>query len=152
RAADSLSQMLASQTYQNYAYGVVLRDLDTLAGGLANLDQDVRAGATRDRLQWDVQALSDTATRVGPQLQNGGQSYYTRLYWQSVESSLDQVRSTLGVATYAPPIAGPLNGNIGGIGSVPASGSTTYLRPTPLHESLLPLADQATSQIDIFLA
>src|SRR5205823_9808138 len=77
---------------------------------------------------------------------------YTRLYWQSVESSLDQVRSSLGVATYAPPIAGPLNGNIGGIGSVPAPGSTTYLRPTPLHESLLPLADQASSQIDIFLA
>src|SRR5205085_4086042 len=44
RATDSLIQILTSQAYQNYSYSVVLRDLDTLATRLANLDQSIRSG------------------------------------------------------------------------------------------------------------
>jgi hypothetical protein len=132
RATESLIQMLTSQTYQNYAYSVVLRDLDTLAARLTSFEQTIRSSTSRERLSWELQSVRDIADRIRPQLQAGRPPYFARLYWQSVESNLDQLRDVLG-------------------GS-PGSGSSVVLRPTPLHESLLPLLDQATSQIDVFLA
>jgi hypothetical protein len=131
RATESLIQTLTSQAYQNYTYSVVLRDLDTLASRLAAVEQAIRSGTSRDRLQWEVQAVGDSAERVRAQLASSRLPYSPRLYWQSVESSLTQLRETLGVT---------------------GGGSSTVLRPTALHESLRPLLDQATSQIDIFLA
>ena len=130
RATESLIQSLTSQAYQNYSYNVALRDLDTLASRLAALEQAVRTGASRDRLQWEVQAIDDSASRVRTQLASSRLPYSPRLYWQSVESSLAQLRETLGVS----------------------GGGSTVLRPTAMHESLRPLLDQATSQIDVFLA
>ena len=38
------------------------------------------------------------------------------------------------------------------MGATSTTNPTTLLRPTALHESLLPLLDQAASQIDVFLA
>ena len=132
RATDSLTQLLTSQAYQDYTYSVVLRDLDTLASQLSAFDQAIRSGTSRDRLSWQVQSLRDIADRIRPQLSAGGrQPYFTRLYWQSVLSSLDQIRDSLGV---------------------PVDGTSTVFRPTALHQRLLPLLDQAASQLDVFLA
>jgi hypothetical protein len=135
RATESLIQTLTSQSYQDYSYNVVLRDLDTLASRLAGLDPLVRSGASRDRIALEVQGLSDSANRIRTQLDTGRLPYTARLFWQSVDSSLAQLRDTVGVA------------NIGGIVD-----TSTLLRPTTLHESLLPLLDQAASQLDVFLA
>ena len=130
RATESLIQSLTSQAYQNYSYNVALRDLDTLASRLAALEQAVRTGTSRDRLQWEAQAIDDSASRVRTQLASSRLPYSPRLYWQSVESSLTQLRETWGVS----------------------GGGSTVLRPTALHENLRPLLDQAISQIDVFLA
>jgi hypothetical protein len=132
RAAESLIQTLTSQSYIDYSYNVVLRDLDTLASRLASLDPLVRSGAPRDRVSWEVQTLVDSAARIRTQLGTSRLPYSARLYWQSLESSLTLLRDSAGVA--------------------PGAGSTTLLRPTTLHENLLPLLDQAASQIDVFLA
>lgn len=131
RATESLIQTLTSEAYQDYTYNVVLRDLDTLAARLAALEPVVRSGASRDRLQVEVQSLADSANRVQSQLTTGRLPYSARLYWQSLQSSLAQLRDTLGVAATSP---------------------STVLRPTPTHDSLLPLIDQAAAQIDVFLA
>lgn len=133
RAAESLIQTLTSQSYQDYSYNIVLRDLDTLASRLANLDPLVRSGASRERLAWEVQSLGDGAERIRSQLGTGRLPYSARLYWQSLDSSLALLRDSVGVAASN-------------------AGSTTLLRPTTLHESLLPLLDQAAAQIDVFLA
>jgi hypothetical protein len=132
RATESLIQTLTSQTYQDYTYNVVLRDLDTLASRLAGLDPLVRSGMSQDRLQWEVQSILDSGDRVRSQLTANRLPYSARLYWQSVESSLAQLRDSLGVAN--------------------TPSSTTMLRPTAFHDSLLPLLDQAASQIDVFVA
>jgi hypothetical protein len=131
RATESLIQTLTSQAYQNYSYNVVLRDLDTLASRLAAFEQNVRGGVPLDRLSWEVQALNDIAGRVFTQLATGRMPYSVRLYWQSIDSSLGQIRDIVGVG---------------------AGNSSVVLRPTPLHDNLLPLLDQAASQIDTFLA
>lgn len=129
RATQSLIQLLTSQAYQSYTYSVVLRDLDTFAANVAQFDDLARRGTSRQRLQWELDALRDQTDRIEPQLLAGRPPYFVRLYWQSVESSLDQLRETLG-----------------------ASGSgSTVLRPTPLHEQLIPLVDQAIGQVDVFL-
>ncbi len=135
RATESLIQTLSSQAYQDYSYNVILRDLDTLASRLAGLDPLVRSGASRDRVALEVQAVSDSANRIRAQLDTGRLPYTARLFWQSVDSSLAILRDSVGVA------------NIGGIVD-----TSTLLRPTTLHESLLPLLDQAASQLDVFLA
>lgn len=135
RATESLIQTLTSQTYQDYSYNIVLRDLDTLASRLAGLDPLVRSGASRDRVALEVQGISDSANRIRAQLDTGRLPYTARLFWQSVDSSLTQIRDTVGVA------------NIGGIVD-----TSTLMRPTTLHENLLPLLDQAASQLDVFLA
>lgn len=135
RATESLIQTLTSQSYQDYSYNVVLRDLDTLASRLAGLDPLVRSGISRDRIAVEVQGISDSADRIRQQFNTGRLPYTARLYWQSFDSSLAQIRDSVGV------------GNIGGIVD-----SATLLRPTSLHENLLPLLDQAASQIDVFLA
>jgi hypothetical protein len=133
RAADSLIQTLTSQSYQDYSYNVVLRDLDTLASRLASLDPLVRSGATRDRVAPELQILGDSMERIRGQLSTGRLPYAAQLYWQSLDSSLAQLRDSVGVAA-------------------PLAGSTTLMRPSSLHENLLPLLDQAAAQIDVFLA
>jgi len=133
RAADSLIQTLTSQSYQDYSYNVVLRDLDTLAARLASLDPLVKSGATRDRVALEVQSLGDNQERIRGQLGTGRLPYAARLYWQSLDSSLALLRDSVGVAA-------------------PLAGSNTLLRPSALHENLLPLLDQAAAQIDIFVA
>lgn len=132
RAAESLIQTLTSQSYQNYSYNVVLRDLDTLASRLASLDPLVRSGAPRDRVSLEVQGLVDSGERIRAQLGTDRLPYAARLYWQSLDSSLMLLRDSAGV--------------------LPTASSTTLLRPTALHENLIPLLDQATMQIDVFLA
>jgi hypothetical protein len=131
RGTESLIQMLTSQAYQNYSYSIMLRDLETLAARLASLEQSVRSGLSRERLAWEVQSCRDIAARIRPQLQANRPPYFARLYWQSVESSLEQLRESAGSAS---------------------GSSSTVLRPTALHESLLPLLDQTVSQSDVFLA
>src|SRR5262245_31346330 len=128
RATESLIQTLTSGAYQDYTYNVALRDLDTLASRLAGLEPLVRSGASRDRIAWEVQSVADSGERVRAQLGTGRLAHSARLYWQSVDSNLAQIRETLGVSATA--------------------SSATMLRPTAFHESLLPLIDQAASQID----
>jgi len=135
RATESLIQTLTSQSYQDYSYNIVLRDLDTLASRLAGLDPLVRSGASRDRVALEVQNISDSEARIRAQLDTGRLPYTARLFWQSIDSSVAQLRDAVGVA------------NIGGIVD-----TSTLLRPTNLHENLLPLLDQAASQLDVFLA
>jgi hypothetical protein len=132
RATESLIQTLTSGAYQDYTYNVALRDLDTLASRLAGLEPLVRSGASRDRIAWEVQSVIDSGERVRSQLGTGRLPYSARLYWQSVDSNLTQLRETFGVSATA--------------------GSATMLRPTAFHESLLPLIDQAALQIDVFIA
>jgi hypothetical protein len=129
RGTQSLVQLLTSQSYNSYTYSVVLRDLDTFSANLVNFDNLARRGTDRQRLQWELDALRTQADRIEPQLLAGRPPYFVRLYWQSVKSSLDQMRDTLGAST----------------------GGSTVLRPTPLHESIRPLVDQAISQVDVFL-
>jgi hypothetical protein len=132
RATESLIQTLTSQAYQDYSYNIVLRDLDTLAARLAGLEPLVRSGTSRERIGWEVDGVADSAERIRTQLGTNRLPYSARLFWQSVDSSLAQIRETVG-ATGRPT-------------------STTLLRPTTLHESLLPLLDEAASQIDVFIA
>ena len=131
RATESLIQVLTSQAYQDYTYHVALRELDALAFRLAGLEPLVRSGVSRSRLQWEVQGLADSMTRIQTQFRSGRLPYTARLYWQSLESSLAQLREAVGLTS---------------------SVSTSVLRPSPFHESLLPLLDQAAAQIDVFLA
>ena len=132
RATESLIQTLTSQSYQDYTYNAVLRDLDTLASRLASLEPQVRTGTSQERLGWEVQSVADSAERIRSQFGTTRLPYAARLYWQSLESSLAQIRDT--------------------VGAVGPAASTTLLRPTPMHESLLPLLDLAASQIDVFIA
>jgi hypothetical protein len=74
--------------------------------------------------------LGDSAQRIQTQLGDGRLPYTARLYWQSLQSSLTQLRETTGASR----------------------GSTVLLRPTAWHESLLLLLDQAAAQIEVFLA
>jgi hypothetical protein len=106
--------------------------LDTLASRLASLDPLVRTSATPDRVALEVQSLNDSLERIRGKLGTGRLPYAARLYWQSLDSSLALLRDSVGVAA-------------------PIGGSTTLLRPSALHENLLPLLDQAAAQIDIFL-
>ena len=62
RAVDSLTQMLTGQAYQNYAYNVVLRDLDTLAARTDAFEQAIRRGTPRDRLAGEAQGLATLPT------------------------------------------------------------------------------------------
>jgi hypothetical protein len=133
RAAESLAQLLASQAYQNYSYSVALRDLDTFASRVEAFEQSLTRGTSRERLSWELESLREQAGRIRPQVLSGRPPYFARLYWQSVESGLDQLRDTLG----------PASGSSGG--------SSTVLRPAPMYENLVTLLDQATSQLDVFL-
>jgi hypothetical protein len=132
RAAESLIQTLTSQAYQDYSYNVVLRDLDTLASRLAALETLTRTSVSQQRLSWEVQSLVDSADRVESRLGTTRLPYLARMYWQSLQSSVAQLHDIAGVQA--------------------GSGSTTLLRPADWHESLLPLLDQATAQIDVFIA
>ncbi|HMC11477.1 MAG TPA: hypothetical protein VKH44_09315, partial [Pirellulaceae bacterium] len=103
RATESLIQTLTSQAYQDYTYNVVLRDLDTLASRLAGLDPLVRSGISRDRIGWEVQSVADSADRIRSQLGTNRLPYSARLYWQSIESSLAQIRDTVGATSTTNP-------------------------------------------------
>jgi hypothetical protein len=130
RAVQSLNQLLTSQAYQSYSYTVVLRDLDTFAAQVEAFQHSANQSAARDRLHAELAILRQSAARIAPQLRGERQPYFVRLYWQSIESSLEQMRVTLGAPDDA----------------------ATVLRPTALHENLLPLLDHAVAQIDVFLA
>src|SRR5262245_19707704 len=99
RAIDSLTQLLSGQTYQNYSNSVILRDLDTFASRVDAFEQLVVRGTSRERLSWELESLRDQAGRIRTQLLAGRPPYQTRLYWQSVDSTLDQLRDTLGPAS-----------------------------------------------------
>jgi hypothetical protein len=131
RATESLIQSLSGQGGQDYSYNIVLRDLDALASRLAALEPLARTGVSGERLSWEVQGVNDSADRIRTQLTSGRLAYSARLYWQSLESSLLLLRDAAGVSATLP---------------------TTMLRPTVLHQSLVPLLDVATSQIDVYLA
>jgi hypothetical protein len=132
RGVESLAQLLTSQAYQNYSYSVALRDLDTFASRVDAFEQSLNRGTSRERLSWELESLREQAGRIRPQVLAGRPPYFARLYWQSVESGLDQLQGTLG----------PANSS---------SGPSTVLRPAPLYDSLVPLLDQAASQLDVFL-
>jgi hypothetical protein len=129
RGVESIIQSLTGQSTQNYATSVVLRDLDTLAAALDELQTSLRRGTSRDRLQWEIEALAQQAVRIGPQLKASQMPPFTRLFWSSVESSLEQMAETLGIT----------------------DGNSTVLRPTPAEPEILPLVDQALSRAEVFL-
>ena len=129
RGVASLVQSLTAQASQNYSTSVVLRDLDTLAAALDELANSLRRGASGDRLRWEIEALAQQTDRIGPQLQGSQMPPFTRLFWSSVESSLEQMADTVGI---------------------PGAGSTV-LRPTPQQPQILPLVDQALSRAEVFL-
>jgi hypothetical protein len=129
RGVASIVQSLTAQAYQDYAISVVLRDLDTLAAALDELKTSIRRGSSRDRLQWEIQALAEQAVRIGPQLKASRMPAFTRLFWSSVESSLEQMAETLGIT----------------------DAGSTVLRPTPTEPEILPLVDQALSRAEVFL-
>ena len=97
------------------------------------LEPLVRSGICAIELAGKCKAWSIARDRIRSQLGTNRLPYSARLYWQSVESSLAQI---------------PRHGG----GSEHHRSRPRCLRPTPLHESLLPLLDQAASQIDVFLA
>lgn len=132
RAAESLIQTLTNQVSQDYAFNTVLRDLDTLASRLATLESLTRTGLSQQRLSLEVQSVVDSVSRVEAGLGSTRLPYLSRMYWQSVKSSVEQLREIAGVA--------------------PPGNATTLLRPAAWHESLLPLLDQAAAQLDVFLA
>ena len=99
RGVESLTQLLTSQAYQNYSYSVVLRDLDTFASRVDAFEQSLVRGTSRERLSWELESLREQAGRIRTQLLAGRPPYFARLYWQSVESGLDQLRDTLGPAS-----------------------------------------------------
>jgi hypothetical protein len=129
RAVESIIQSFTSDT-SSYLSGIILRDLDTFAARLDALETSIRANASRDRLQWEIEALNEQANRIGPQLLAGRPPAFTRLFWSSVESSLEQMADTLGISL---------------------GDSTDVLRPTPLAPDVLPLVDQALSRAEVFL-
>ncbi len=129
RAVESIIQSLTSTAYNNYSASVTLRDLDTLAAALSQLQTSIQSGSSRQRLEWEVQALAEQAVRIAPQLQSRQMPAFIRLFWSSVESNLEQMGDTLGIT---------------GDGS-------TVLRPTPAEPEILPLVDQALSRTDVFL-
>jgi hypothetical protein len=129
RAVESIIQSLTGTAYNNYSASVTLRDLDTLAAALGQLQTSIQSGSSRQRLEWELQALAEQAVRIAPQMQSRQMPAFTRLFWSSVESNLEQMGDTLGIT---------------GDGS-------TVLRPTPAEPDILPLVDQALSRTDVFL-
>jgi len=136
RGVESLTQLLTSQAYQNYAYSALLRDLDTFASRVDAFEQALVRGTSRDRLSWELESLREQGGRIRTQLLAGRPPYFARLYWQSVESGLDQLRDTLGPASTS--------------GS-PAGSGVAVLRP-PLYDNLVTLLDQAAQHLEVFLA
>jgi hypothetical protein len=122
-------QSLTGTASNSYGASVALRDLDTFAAALDQLQTSIRSGSSRERLTWEIQALAERAVRMDPQMQSRQMPAFTRLFWSSVESSLEQMGETLGIT---------------------ADGSTV-LRPTPAEPEILPLVDQALSRTDVFL-
>jgi hypothetical protein len=129
RGIESIMQSLTGTASSTYGASVALRDLDTFAAALDELQTSIRSGSSRERLAWEIQALAEHAVRIGPQMQSRQMPAFTRLFWSSVESSLEQMGETLGIT---------------------ADGSTV-LRPTPAEPEILPLVDQALSRTDVFL-
>jgi hypothetical protein len=129
RGIASLVQSLTAQASQNYNTSVVLRDLDTLAAALDELKSSLRRGSSGDRLRWEIEALAQQAVRIGPQLQDSQMPPFTRLFWSSTESSLEQMAETAGITD---------------------AGATVF-RPSSEQPQILPLVDQALSRAEVFL-
>ncbi len=130
RAVESIIQSLTGTAYQSYSSSVVLRDLDSLAARLDQLQTTLAGSGSRERLAWEVEALLELADRIEPRLLAGQPPPFTRLYWSSVTSSLEQMGDTLGVAQ---------------------RDSNDVLRPTPAEPQVLPLVDQAIARAEVFL-
>ncbi len=130
RAVESIIQALTGTSYQNYSASVVLRDLDSLAARLDQLQTTLTSSGSRERLGWEVEALQELAERIEPRLLTGQPPPFTRLYWSSVTSSLAQMGQTLGIAP---------------------RDRADVLRPTPAEPQVLPLVDQAIARADVFL-
>jgi hypothetical protein len=130
RAVESIIQSLTGTAYQSYSSSVVLRDLDALAARLDQLATTLAGSASRERLAWEIEALQSQADGIEPQLLAGRPPAFTRLYWSSVTSSLEQLGETLGL---------------------PSRDRSDVLRPTPAEPQVLPLVDQALARADVFL-
>jgi hypothetical protein len=130
RAVESIIQSITGTAYQSYSSSIVLRDLDSLAARLDQLQTTLSSSGSRERLAWEVEALQDLANRIEPRLLAGQPPPFTRLYWSSVTSSLQQMGETLGV---------------------PTRDSNDVLRPSPVEPQVLPLVDQAIARADVFL-
>ena len=131
RTVESIIQSITGTAYQSYSSSVVLRDLDSLAARLDQLQTTLAGSGSRERLAWEVEALVDLANRIEPRLLAGQLPPFTRLYWSSVTSSLAQLGETLGVAP---------------------RDRADVLRPTPAEPQVLPLVDQAIARTEVFLA
>jgi hypothetical protein len=130
RAVESIIQSLTGTAYQSYSSSVVLRDLDALAARLDQLETTLAGSASRERLAWEIEALQSQADGIEPQLLAGRPPAFTRLYWSSVTSSLEQMGETLGL---------------------PSRDRSDVLRPTPAQPQVLPLVDQALARAEVFL-
>ncbi|MCI0359085.1 MAG: hypothetical protein L0211_11455 [Planctomycetaceae bacterium] len=130
RAVESIIQSLTGTAQVSYSSGVVVRDLDAMAARLDQLATTLAGSASRERLGWEVEALQAQAEGIEPQLLAGRPAAYTRLYWSSVTSSLEQMGETLGLAP---------------------GDRADVLRPTPAEPEVLPLVDQAIARAEVFL-
>ncbi len=132
RGIQSVAQIFSSQPSGNYTYRVLLTDLNSFASQIDALETSVARGTSLQRLQWEWQTLNAQAQRLRPQVLNGNPPTFTRLFWTSVESGMEQMGETLGIAP---------NGNTG---TVPPP----VVRP---NIDLVAICDQAVGQTDAFL-
>jgi hypothetical protein len=132
RGTQSLAQLFSSQPSGNYTYRVLLTDLNSFASQVDALEASVARGTSLQRLQWEWQALNAQVERLRPQVQQPNAPTFTRLFWTSVESGMQQMSDTLGIAP---------NGNPG---TVPPPVTTPNV-------DLVAICDQGVGQIDAFL-
>lgn len=132
RGTQSVVQIFSSQPSGNYTYRVLLTDLNSFASQVDSLETSLSRGTSLQRMQWEWQTLNAQAQRLRPQVLGGNPPTFTRLFWTSVESGLEQMGETLGMAP---------NGNPG---TVPPP----VARP---NIDLIAICDQAVGQTDAFL-
>lgn len=134
RAVQSVIQVLTPSANQDYRFQIALRDLEGLSSRVDAFTDAGRRSASREQLDYDLQTLRAQAERIRPQLFEGEPPLFTRLYWLSVEAGLEQLRETLKSTT---------SSGVGG---------TSPVVTTKPNSGLISLADQATAQIDAFMA
>lgn len=133
RGTQSVAQIFSSQPSGNYTYRVLLTDLNSFASQIDAMETSIARGTSLQKLQWDWQALYAQAQRLRPQVLNGNPPTFTRLFWTSVESGLEQMGETLGMAP---------NGNPGTVPPISTAKPNT---------ELIAICDQAVGQTDAFL-